>query len=146
MFTPRSSSLAAAGLSDPRLLVVETAGGVLADIEIFVNAQYGYDVRCEVVGETNTARLAPAPAVSDFRDRFADAYRRQLQAWVTAVTDGGVCGASAWDGYAAGVTAQTCLQAAEERCTVAVTLPQRPALYESPTEEPCITTPSGTPM
>jgi myo-inositol 2-dehydrogenase/D-chiro-inositol 1-dehydrogenase len=145
VFTPRSSSLAAAGLTDPRLLVVETTGGVLADIEIFVNAQYGYDVRCELVGETNTASLPPAPAVADFRDRFADAYRRQLQAWVTAVATGGVCGASAWDGYAAGLTAQTCLRAAEEGRTVAVTLPPRPALYESPTEEPCVTTPSGAP-
>jgi myo-inositol 2-dehydrogenase/D-chiro-inositol 1-dehydrogenase len=146
VFTPRSSSLAAAGLSDPRLLVVETTGGVLADIEIFVNAQYGYDVRCELVGETDTAQLTPMPVVQDFRDRFADAYRRQLRAWVTAAGTGGACGAGAWDGYAAGVTAETCLQAAEERRTVAVTMPVRPALYESPTEEQCVTTPSGTPI
>lgn len=145
-FTSRSSSLAADGLSDPRLLVVETTGGVLADIEIFVNAQYGYDVRCELVGETSTVSLMPTPPVADFRDRFADAYRRQVQAWVTATTTGGTCGASAWDGYAAGVTAQTCLRAAEERRTVAVTLPPRPSLYESPTEEPCVTTPSGAPI
>ena len=146
VFTPRSSSLAEAGLSDPRLLVVETTSGVLADIEIFVNAQYGYDVRCELVGETSTACLPPAPVVPDFRERFADAYRLQLQAWVTAARSGSACGASAWDGYAAGVAAQTCLQAAEERRTVAVTLPTRPALYESPTEEQCVTTPSGTPI
>lgn len=144
VYTPPRSSFAA-GLTDPRLLVVETATGVVADIEIFVNARYGYDVRCELVGETGTVSIG-VRVDDDFRTRFADAYRDQLQAWVTATAAGGACGASAWDGYAASLAAQACLLAADERRTVTVTTPERPDLYELPTEEACVITPSESPI
>jgi myo-inositol 2-dehydrogenase/D-chiro-inositol 1-dehydrogenase len=65
---------------------------VIVDVEVFVNAGYGYDVRCELVGETGTVSLdAPTPTVlrgqaqtsralpADWRPRFAEAYRRELQ-------------------------------------------------------------------
>ena len=39
------------GLRDPLLLVLETASGRVVDVEAFVFAGYGYDIRCEVVGE-----------------------------------------------------------------------------------------------
>jgi myo-inositol 2-dehydrogenase/D-chiro-inositol 1-dehydrogenase len=158
-YTPPRSSFAAAGLTDPRLLVVETASGVVADIEIFVNARYGYDVRCELVGETGTVSLVPPARTvlrtgnsegiqvdDDFRTRFADAYREQRQAWVAGTTAGRACGASAWDGYAASVAANACLRAADERRTVTVTMPERPDLYEPPTEEACVITPSEKPI
>ena len=80
---PRSSKQAPAGLLDPQLILLETASGVLVDVEVFVNARYGYDVRCEVVGEQGTLRLGEQVA-ADFRGRFATAYRRGLDAWVRA--------------------------------------------------------------
>src|SRR3954447_6331584 len=43
----RSTGRAAAGMRDPQLAVLETEGGVLVDVEVFVNAGYGYDIRCE---------------------------------------------------------------------------------------------------
>src|SRR5690606_23770541 len=55
---PRTSGLASAELTDPRLVVLETASGVVVDVEVFVNAQYGYDVRCEVVAEQGTVSLS----------------------------------------------------------------------------------------
>jgi myo-inositol 2-dehydrogenase / D-chiro-inositol 1-dehydrogenase len=46
-------------LQDPQVAVLETAKGVLVTVEVFVNARYGYDVGCEVVGDSGTARLTP---------------------------------------------------------------------------------------
>lgn len=142
--TPRTSSLATKGMSDPRLLVLRTASGVTVDIEVFVNAQYGYDVRCEVVGEKGTVSLCPPTSTvlrslntestavaSDFRARFADAYRNELQAWVNAISTGDTNGPSSWDGYAASAVAEACVRAAEDDASVHLALADKPALYQT---------------
>jgi myo-inositol 2-dehydrogenase/D-chiro-inositol 1-dehydrogenase len=97
---PRSSP-AVTGLQDPQLTLLRTADGVLTTVEAFLNAGYGYDIGCEVVCERGTLALAPTGRVAhhragaaslahpvDWRDRFADAYRLQLQAWVDAIAAG----------------------------------------------------------
>ncbi len=124
MRAPRSTTRAPDGLRDPQLALLETASGVLIDVEVFVNAQYGYDIRCELVGETGTLRLGEQVA-PDFRARFATAYRRELECWVQGLEDG----PSAWDGYAANAVADACLAslASGERAHVAMAA--RPALY-----------------
>lgn len=114
---PRPSSGAA--FADPQLILLRTADGVLSTVDIFLNARYGYDVRCEVVGESGTASLRePARTEvdtaltrglaygADWRPRFADAYRLELQAWVDAI-GGGDPGplASARDGLVASAVA-----------------------------------------
>jgi myo-inositol 2-dehydrogenase / D-chiro-inositol 1-dehydrogenase len=123
---PRRSR-AAGSTQDPQLLVFESASGVLIDVEVFVNARYGYDVRCELVGEDGTVSLdGPAPTVlrsgaeagyplpADWRPRFAEAYRRELQDWVDGLrVDKAPRGASAWDGYAATAVAQAGVAALE---------------------------------
>ena len=48
VFAPRVPEGA---LRDPQVAVLETAGGILVTVEVFVNARYGYDVHCEVVGD-----------------------------------------------------------------------------------------------
>jgi myo-inositol 2-dehydrogenase/D-chiro-inositol 1-dehydrogenase len=81
--------------------VLRTADGVLTTVEVFLNAGYGYDIRCEVVGDTGTVALTnPAHVVvgtagrrstgypEDWRPRFADAYRLELQAWIDALVAG----------------------------------------------------------
>src|SRR3954451_11965207 len=115
------------GLRDPQLVVMETAGGVLVDVEVFATARYGYDIRCELVGESGTVTLAPPLTVEVRRDgqdaalvpesfgpRFADAYRRELQAWGAAAAEGGAAGPSAWDGYAASAVGEACLRSLAE--------------------------------
>ena len=87
---------------DPQLLLLRTADGVLTTVEVFVKAVYGYDVRLEVVGETGTLALSPAPLVvrdgdlgrstaypEDWRPRYAAAYRGEVQAWVDAIAGDG---------------------------------------------------------
>jgi myo-inositol 2-dehydrogenase/D-chiro-inositol 1-dehydrogenase len=93
--TPRPSGHARAGLRDPQLLVLETETGRLVDVEAFVSAGYGYDIRCEVVGETGTLEL-PREVSTGYRERFASAYQLELRAWLA-----GEPGPNAWDGYAA---------------------------------------------
>ena len=74
--------------------MLETEDGVLVDVEAFVTARYGYDIRCELVGESGTLSLAPTGAViarrggeeasavpSGYQERFATAYVRELQGW-----------------------------------------------------------------
>ena len=116
------SSRASGSTRDPLLLVLETTGGVLIDVEVFVHARYGYEVRCELVGEDGTAALdAPAPTLvrrefaagrglaADWRPRFAEAYRRELQDWIDGLRGAGSAGsplASAHDGYAATAVAE----------------------------------------
>jgi myo-inositol 2-dehydrogenase/D-chiro-inositol 1-dehydrogenase len=115
---PRSSG-AVPGMQDPQLILLRTADGALTTVEVFLNARYGYDIRCEVVGDqgavalTNPARVvADADArrasgyPADWRPRFADAYRIQLQAWVDAVAAGRPAPlASARDGLTASAVA-----------------------------------------
>ena len=38
-------------LQDPQVAVLETAGGIVVTVEVFVNARYGYDIQCEVIGD-----------------------------------------------------------------------------------------------
>ena len=121
---PRSTGEAPEGLVDPQLILLETATGVLIDVEVFVNARYGYDIRCEVVGEQGTVRLAEQVA-PDFRARFATAYRRELDCWIKG--DNGA--ASAWDGYAANAVADACLASLASGLRAEVELAQKPALY-----------------
>jgi myo-inositol 2-dehydrogenase / D-chiro-inositol 1-dehydrogenase len=128
VLTPRATSLAANGMRDPQFLILETEGGVIVDVEVFVNARYGYDIRCELVGETGTLMLEPA-VTPGFLERFADAYRHELIDWVDAVADGGPRGPTAWDGYAASAVADACLESLASGRPVDVRLAERPALY-----------------
>lgn len=134
---PRPSGQAG-GTRDPQLLVLRTESGALSDVEIFVNARYGYEVRCELVGELGTVTLdAPPPTTvrrsglharefpSDWRPRFAEAYRLELQDWV----DGAGGGATAWDGFVATFVAEACVAALEGGERRQIRLPAVPKIY-----------------
>jgi myo-inositol 2-dehydrogenase / D-chiro-inositol 1-dehydrogenase len=142
--SPRASRLAHPGLSDPQLVLLETTEGVLVDVEVFVTTQYGYEIRCEVVGESGTLTL-PQPARvavragghaareidEDYRTRFVDAYREELQAWAAAARNGRAVGASAWDGYVAAVVADACVHSVRTGARTEVAPAPRPALYDA---------------
>ncbi len=115
--TPRPTSRARAGLRDPQLLLFTTESGVLVDVEAFVTAGYGYDIRCEVVGEDGTLALPPAIATG-FEARFETAYRDELRAWLSG--DGARAGASAADGLAAAAVCEAGVRSLTEGRSVAV--------------------------
>jgi myo-inositol 2-dehydrogenase / D-chiro-inositol 1-dehydrogenase len=118
VFAPRASGLAPAGLQDPMVVMFETESGRLVDVECFVNAQYGYDIRCEIVGETGALELARGDATPGFQQRFGDAYVHELQSWIA----GEPAGASAWDGYAAAAVCEAAVASLHTRRTVDVRL------------------------
>ncbi|GAB2848346.1 Gfo/Idh/MocA family oxidoreductase [Streptomyces deserti] len=139
---PTPSANAPDDLLDPQFVVLETDGGALSDVEIFVNCGYGYQVQAEVVCERGTARVGDGHALvtnmagrwggtiaQDFTERFADAYDREIQAWVDATRRGEVTGPSTWDGYAAAAVCEAGVRALEEGGRVEVDLVEKPALY-----------------
>ena len=84
---------------DNALVAIRFAGGGLATTHISRTCAYGHDVRCEIVGTEgsvlvgNAASRAGVTLVSgkdasafpvDYRARFADAYRAELEAFVAA--------------------------------------------------------------
>ncbi len=113
---------------DPVVAWLDTAAGALVEVEVFVNAGYGYDVRCEAVGSTGRSAL-PDLVGPDFQTRFADAYRLELQQWTEAVLAGEPTGPSAWDGHRATVVATACVESLRTGRPVEVPTEPRPALY-----------------
>ncbi|MFD7704262.1 Gfo/Idh/MocA family protein [Streptomyces caelestis] len=139
---PAPSSGAPEGLADPQFVVLETDGGALSDVEIFVNCGFGYQVQAEVVCERGTARIGEGHALvthvaghwggaiaQDWTDRFAQAYDDEIRAWVDTTRRGEVTGPSTWDGYAAAAVCEAGVRALENGGRVEVGLVEKPALY-----------------
>nr|WP_270042302.1 Gfo/Idh/MocA family oxidoreductase [Solirubrobacter ginsenosidimutans] len=136
VLTPTPTSKAREGLRDPQLLLFETAGGRLVDVEAFVSAGYAYDIRCEVVGEDGTLELLPPATVAlrtdnaesqaippGFRERFGTAYLHELQAWIHSIARGSEPdGPSAYDGFAAAAVSEAAVASLESGRPVDVAL------------------------
>ena len=142
VFKARPSSLAPEGLQDPQMVMLETADGVLVDVESFVTCRFGYDIRYELVGESGTLALGEhagvqvraegghhGPIPADYRERFGDAYQNELEEWVAGVLRGEITGPSAWDGYATTAVAEAAVESLNKGGRVPVELVERPALY-----------------
>lgn len=141
----KKSPLGSPELRDPQIVIFDMAGGEVVTVESFVNCQYGYDVRCEIVGSLGTVSLDnPRTTVviggagrgekvpADWRERFGPAYVNELQAWVAALAAGdGVPdgAATTWDGYAATAIAEAAVTSYAKGAKVEIELVDKPALY-----------------
>jgi myo-inositol 2-dehydrogenase/D-chiro-inositol 1-dehydrogenase len=139
---PKRSPRAEAHLQDPQFAVFTTTSGIISTVEFFANCQYGYDVRCELVGSLGTASLVN-PVVgavsaaghrseripSDWRARFGHAYTAELQAWIHGLARGEAIGPSAWEGYAATNVVEVGVEAVRTGERMAVEYIEKPALY-----------------
>lgn len=138
----RVESPVAEGFRDPQLATLWTRGGVMVSVEVFVNAGYGYEVACEVVGTEATASLAPSSPVTvrragnqgryvndDPTAAFKEGYRLELVAWAAAAARGTAEGPSAWDGYAAAVAAEAGVASLRGGTREPVDPGERPELY-----------------
>lgn len=132
-------------LHDPQIILLTTSSGMVVTAEIWVNCQYAYDIRCEVLCEDGTATLPRHARVdvctanthytgmtSDGLGFFAEAYNIEFQAWVDACNAGTYCkeAASAWDGYCAAVTTDSCLKSQKSGLIESVPLTDRPDFYK----------------
>ncbi len=139
-FQPKRSD----ALVAPVFMVLETVDGQLVNIEINNNAAYGYDVRAELVGEggsvamnavsyttRDSALRHSAAYASDWRARYAEAYRQQNKDFLLFVTTGvfPVIASDAWDGYAAAVVAEAGVNALVQGVKMPVSMPAKPSLY-----------------
>lgn len=107
---------------DAAVAVVRLSGGAFAIVSGTRHDALGYDVRLEVFGTGDSivagsdlrsplrsvepgARPAPGPAYASFLERFEDAYRAELQAFVETVVHGGESASPLPDARAALVVA-----------------------------------------
>lgn len=133
----------------PVMMVLDTAEGQIVCIEINNAAAYGYDVRAELVGESGSVLLdAPVRArynhdlrrseryASDWRQRFAEAYRLQDRAWLRSIETGvpSLVAADAWDGYVAAAVGEAGTRALQEGSRIAIATEEMPAFYRATRE------------
>ncbi|GKU81930.1 Gfo/Idh/MocA family protein [Niallia sp. NCCP-28] len=142
---PKKNKYAHQGLRDPQMVILETETGIIINVEISVNCQYGYDIQCEVVGEEGIVKLPEVASIThrkkatlganilmDWKDRFIDAYDVELQHFMDSIRDNGEPnGPTAWDGYIAQVTADACLKAQESGQKEDVVLKEQPDFYKN---------------
>jgi myo-inositol 2-dehydrogenase/D-chiro-inositol 1-dehydrogenase len=124
------SAIAEAGDIDSAMIVMKTASGRMAHINNSRRAAYGYDQRVEVHGSGGrliagnrigtTVEQADAAAVTSdkplhfFLERYAEAYRMELSAFLDAVRDGSPMPVGAEDGRQALVLADAALRSMQE--------------------------------
>lgn len=139
---PRKASVASERLDDPIMVLLETQKGIRIDGEVFVNCHYGYDIQCQVVGETGIANL-PEPMsalmrseaklstniLMDWKKRFVQAFDVEIQDWINSTANGEVNGPTAWDGYFAAVTADACIEAMNSGIIIPINMPSCPEFY-----------------
>ncbi|MDQ4490967.1 Gfo/Idh/MocA family oxidoreductase [Sinomonas sp. ASV486] len=138
----KATSKAPAGQHDPQHVLIETESGVLADVEIYVNAQFGYEVATQAAFEDGIVDIGGdgGPYVRragrwggvvtpSFIERFGAAYDVEVQAWVDAALRDEIGGPSAWDGYATAACCEAGVEAQKSGEKVAVTLNEKPELY-----------------
>lgn len=118
------SSVNSGDRQDPQFYLMRTASDVLVTSELFLNARYGYDIRCEVVMETGASALTlPTQVVTDAErrraveypadwvPRFSDAYRIELQEWIDSIAQGRPSTlATATDGLRAALVADALIE------------------------------------
>ena len=121
--------IGAAGDVDTAAVLLKTASGRIAQISNSRRATYGYDQRIEVHGSggllsagnrhATTVEHADAngyrhdPALPFFLERYAEAYRAELDAFVAAVLDGAALAPSGEDGLRAQLLADAATKAAQ---------------------------------
>jgi myo-inositol 2-dehydrogenase/D-chiro-inositol 1-dehydrogenase len=100
---------------DTLMVIMQTASGKQCHINCCREASYGYDQRFEILGSTGMLQndnLRPStvrrfnavetearpPLLNFFLQRYTDAYRNELAAFLTALTDGSPLPTNPWDG------------------------------------------------
>ncbi len=118
------------------------ADGAIGSLEWNGDSGYGYEIVVEIVGEAGTARTASHTSpllrqggrvsqgvTPDWPQRFAQAYKDEVQIWVDAIRQGEPNGPSAWDGYMSLVVADACIRSVESGSPAAPVGIKRPDMY-----------------
>jgi myo-inositol 2-dehydrogenase/D-chiro-inositol 1-dehydrogenase len=128
--------IGAAGDIDSAMVLLRTASDRLCHINNSRRAAYGYDQRIEVfgargmlraenLGETTVEHFGPHGTVADrpldfFLERYADAYRAEMAAFVRALTQKTPMPVGAKDGRQALVLAEAALQSHKKKQAIRI--------------------------
>ena len=129
--------------SDLLLVTMEMENGTLAQGELFMNAEYAYEVMVELVCRKGSATTSHADRAlirsdskrgffmsGDFRGYFDEAYLVELTDWADSTIKGGpFSGADCWDGYSAVAVTFAGVESLNQKKTVQVNTIKRPGLY-----------------
>ena len=139
----RQSACSTKGYDNPQIVLLETKSGARIDVEVQVADAYGYDIQCQVVCEKGTVNLPDPyavvtranatrsfPILTDWKDRFIEAYDIELTEWVKSLANGGPTGPSAWDGYAACVAADALNRSRGTGQFLPIQMMDKPDLYK----------------
>ncbi|WP_394921879.1 Gfo/Idh/MocA family protein [uncultured Robinsoniella sp.] len=138
----RQSSYSVKGYDNPQIVLLETDLGCRIDVEVQLSDGYGYDIQCQVVCEKGTVHLPDpyavitrsgagrtVPILTDWSQRFIQAYDIELTEWVQAVENNAGHGPGAWDGYAACVAADALNRSRNTGSFMEIQMMTKPALY-----------------
>jgi myo-inositol 2-dehydrogenase / D-chiro-inositol 1-dehydrogenase len=128
------------------LLLIEMAltNDSLAVIEVYVNADYGYEVSAEVVCRRGSAitTLADTALVraegqrahsvpKDWLARFQNAYVLEVVEWVESIQEGRpFSGANLWDGYMTMLITGSSIESFRSGAAKSFEVPRKPVLYQ----------------
>jgi myo-inositol 2-dehydrogenase/D-chiro-inositol 1-dehydrogenase len=128
------------------LLLIEMAltNDSLADLEVYVNADYGYEVSAELVCQrgsvittladnvlVRSAAQRAHPIPKDWLARFQDAYVLEVMEWVESVQKGRPFrGANTWDGYMTMLITRACIESFRNCTVTSLKVPEKPLLYQ----------------
>jgi predicted dehydrogenase len=125
------------GAMDSGVVNFRFRGGAVGNVESFLHARYGYDVRTEVVGTKGTLQIGthqqtPLVVLSGSRrnqdvvthwlNRFAEAYRLEMTDFIRSVREGGPPRVSGVDGRQSVAVAVAALKSHREHRPVQVSL------------------------
>jgi len=128
------------------LLLIEMfmSNNCMATGEVYVNADYGYEVSAELVCQCGTAVTEQGDkalvrskshrgfyVASDWLAPFQDAYVAELVNWIDSLKgDKPFSGANTWDGYVTMMVTAACIQSVNSKAVVPVNLIEKPDLYK----------------
>ena len=147
----RQSANSNKGYDNPQVVLLRTKKGCFIDVEVQVADGYGYDIQCEVVCENGIVKLPdtyavvrrsrPAgwdslnhaesmPIMTDWKERFIEAYDIELCQFVRDVNNGALTGPSSWDGYVACVAGDALNASRGTSTFLPVATIEKPELYK----------------
>ena len=129
---------------DLLLIEMALANDALATLEVYVNADYGYEVSAEVVCQRGSAITTLAddilvrseaqrahPVPKDWLVRFQNAYSLEIVDWVESIQKGRPFrGANTWDGYMTMLITGACIESFRSCAVTSLKVPDKPTLYQ----------------
>ena len=126
------------------LIQASLTGDCLATFDIYLCANYGYEIGFELVGENGTVSIGPpgppvvrtnqsysAEIEDGWSKRLSQAYLSEVQSWASSVSRGTPTGPSAWDGYMSLLGSVYGLKSLKSGNPERIPLHNKPPLYQT---------------